>query len=158
MSKDKRKSKKKASRSTKTNFNWTWIVAGIAVISLIIVGAVALIPGNNQNATRASAPNEITVAQAYQKYQDGVYLLDVRTTEEWVEYHAPDTTLIPLDELEARVNEVPKDQEIIVVCRSGNRSQVGRDILREAGYTNVTSMAGGLNAWRSAGYPTTSGQ
>jgi rhodanese-related sulfurtransferase len=58
-----------------------------------------------------------------------------------------------LDELPSRVDEVPKDQEIVVVCRSGNRSQSGRDILQNAGFENVTSMSGGLNAWGAAGYP-----
>ena len=79
--------------------------------------------------------------------------MDVRTQEEWDEYHAPNTTLIPLDQLEQRVNELPKDQEIVVVCRSGNRSQTGRDILLNAGFEQVTSMAGGLSSWRSSGYP-----
>ena len=49
--------------------------------------------------------------------------------------------------------EVPRDREIVVVCRSGNRSQQGRDILLNAGYTQVTSMQGGLNEWRASGYP-----
>ena len=89
-------------------------------------------------------------------YAEGTYLLDVRTVEEWNEYHAPNTTLIPLDELAARVNELPKDQPIVVVCRSGNRSQTGRDILLGAGF-NAASMNGGLNAWRDSGYPTVSG-
>ena len=66
--------------------------------------------------------------------------MDVRTQEEWNEFHAPNTTLIPLDELASRVNELPKDQPIVVVCRSGNRSQTGRDILLQAGF-NATSMA-----------------
>jgi rhodanese-related sulfurtransferase len=55
------------------------------------------------------------------------------------------------------VNELPRDQEIVVVCRSGNRSQQGRDILLQAGFTQVTSMAGGLSQWRSAGYSTVTG-
>jgi rhodanese-related sulfurtransferase len=93
------------------------------------------------------------VDEAYQKYQDGVFLLDVRTQEEWDEYHAPDTTLIPLDQLEGRLDELPQDEEIVVVCRSGNRSQAGRDILRNNGFERSTSMSGGLNAWRAAGYP-----
>jgi hydroxyacylglutathione hydrolase len=77
----------------------------------------------------------------------------VRTAEDWNEFHAPDTTLIPLDELEARLDEVPRDREIVVVCRSGNRSQQGHDILLNAGFEQVTSMSGGLNEWRSKGYP-----
>ena len=98
--------------------------------------------------------DEITIDEAYQKHQDGVFFLDVRTQEEWDDFHAPNTTLIPLDQLPARLSELPQGEEIVVVCRSGNRSQAGRNILRENGFEQSTSMAGGLTAWRSAGYPT----
>ena len=96
---------------------------------------------------------EISVAEAKAKYDNDVFVLDVRTQAEWDEFHIPGTTLIPLDELESRVDEVPRDQEVVVVCRSGNRSQVGRDTLLAAGFEQVTSMAGGVSAWRTAGYP-----
>jgi rhodanese-related sulfurtransferase len=46
----------------------------------------------------------------------------------------------------------------VVVCRSGHRSAQGRDILRQAGLTNVTSMSGGMNAWISAGNPVVTGE
>lgn len=129
-----------------------WALLAIAAGLVVIVIAAALL-NQSAPADTAALPAEISVAQAYAKYQDGVLLLDVRTQEEWDEYHAPDTAFIPLDELPNRLAELPKDQEIVVVCRSGNRSQAGRDILLEAGFANVTSMAGGLSAWRSAGYP-----
>ena len=70
-----------------------------------------------------SLPSAISVDEAHEKYQAGAFVLDVRTQEEWDEYHAPNTTLIPLDQLVARLNEIPRDREIVVVCRSGNRSQ-----------------------------------
>ena len=100
-----------------------------------------------------SLPSAISVDEAHEKYQAGAFVLDVRTQEEWDEYHAPNTTLIPLDQLVARLNEIPRDREIVVVCRSGNRSQQGRDILLEAGFKQVTSMNNGLKEWRSKGYP-----
>ena len=87
----------------------------------------------------------------------GAFILDVRQPEEWNEYHVPGSTLIPLAELASRVDELPQDQEIVIVCRSGNRSAQGRDILLGAGFTQVTSMAGGLAQWRAAGYPTVTG-
>jgi rhodanese-related sulfurtransferase len=51
---------------------------------------------------------------------------------------------------------LPQDQPIVVICRSGNRSQTGRDILLQAGL-NATSVNGGLNEWRDSGYPIVSG-
>jgi rhodanese-related sulfurtransferase len=97
--------------------------------------------------------DEISVDEAYELYQDGVFFLDVRTPEEWDEFHAPNTTLIPLDELEGRLSELPEGEPIVIVCRSGNRSQVGRDILRANGFEETTSMAGGLREWMASGYP-----
>ena len=126
-----------------------WLWPGIIGLLIIILVGVSLA---SLGATQTLA-KEISVEEAYQKYENGVFVLDVRTQEEWEEYHAPNTTLIPLDQLPHRVDEVPKGQEIVVICRSGNRSQVGRDILLDAGYEQVTSSAGGLKAWSAVGYP-----
>jgi len=52
-------------------------------------------------------------------------VLDVRQPEEWEEIHIPGATLIPLGELHQRLGELPKDQDIVVSCHSGNRSQSG---------------------------------
>ena len=110
---------------------------------LFVAFVVYLIASASGGASTSTLAREVNVDEAYQMYQSGVFVVDVRTQEEWNEYHAPNTTLIPLDQLQARINEVPKDQEILVVCRSGNRSQQGRDILLAAGY-NATSMTGGF--------------
>jgi phage shock protein E len=128
-------------------------MAVLAVTALVIV--LLVLWGNYRAKTKPSTalPPEITVSEAYDKYQTGAFVLDVRTQEEWDDFHAPNTTLIPLDQLASRLNELPRDREIVVVCRSGNRSQQGRDILLNAGFQQVTSMKGGLNEWRASGYP-----
>lgn len=130
--------------------------APAAVATVAPAAAVA------ENATAPAAlaplPPEISVQQAAAMGEQGAFILDVREPYEWEAVHIPDATLIPLGTLAQRVAEVPKDREIVVVCRSGNRSQQGRDILLRAGFTRVTSMAGGMNQWRAAGFPTASGQ
>jgi rhodanese-related sulfurtransferase len=126
-------------------------IAVLVVVALVIY--LILQAANSAQTNGSSSPREIAVSEAFSKYQNGVFVLDVRTQEEWNEFHIPNTTLIPLDQLASRLNELPKDREIVVVCRSGNRSQEGRDILLNAGFTQVTSMAGGLNEWRASGYP-----
>lgn len=95
---------------------------------------------------------EVSVSEAYALREEGAFILDVREPSEWDEKHIEGATLIPLGELSNRLNEVPKDQEIVVVCRSGNRSQTGRDILLTNGFDSVTSMAGGINEWIASGY------
>lgn len=151
-------SKKKTSRKNNQNqrnslaayLRMPAVQLGIVAVAAVIVYLIATTSGGGGGAVTLAS--EISVDEAYQKYQAGTFLLDVRTQEEWDEYHAPNTTLIPLDQLASRLNELPKDQEIVVVCRSGNRSQQGRDILLNAGF-NATSMAGGLKEWYAKGYP-----
>ena len=161
----KRYSSKSKSRKQSQKIPWQWIAIGAAVIVLILAG-IYFLQGQGQAQTAqqqpstqvaAAFPDEISVEEAYAKYQAGTFLLDVRTPEEWADFHVPNTTFIPLDELPDRLNELPRDQEIVVVCRSGNRSQEGRDILRQAGFNKVSSMSGGLKQWRDAGYPVESG-
>ncbi len=136
--------------------NAFWLGVGL-LLALLAVSSLGISGCSTAPAAGAEGPAalpaEVSVDEAYQKYQEGGFLLDVRTQEEWDEFHAPNTTLIPLDELESRLDELPQNEEIVVVCRSGNRSQVGRDILLNNGLEQATSMSGGLKAWRAAGYP-----
>ena len=138
----------------KQAFPTLWVGLGII---LLILAAVIVLPqlGNQEAAT--TLPLTVSVAQAAELRDAGAFVLDVRQPDEWEQAHIPGATLIPLGELQSRINEVPKDQEILVYCRSGNRSQEGRDILLAAGYENVTSMSGGINDWISQGLPTVSG-
>ena len=57
-----------------------------------------------------------------------------------------------MGEVAARLAELPRDKEIIVTCRTGNRSSQVADLLREQGFTNVHNMTGGIVAWEEAGY------
>lgn len=149
----KRKSSTSRSRSGGLIRNPLFL-AGLAVVVAIGLGAVWMMASP---AAAKALPLEIDITAAHAKREAGAFILDVRQPDEWDEYHIPGATLIPLGELASRMNEVPRDQEVVVVCRSGNRSQQGRDILLQAGFTQVTSMAGGLSQWRAAGYPTVSG-
>ena len=86
------------------------------------------------------------------KDNPGVFLIDVREPDEYAAGHIPGITLIPMGEVAARLAELPRDKEIIVTCRTGNRSSQIADLLREQGFTNVHNMTGGIVAWEEAGY------
>ena len=120
---------------------WAW-----GAIGLVLVVIVALVALNQPAAPVKSAalPAEITVQQAAQKQKEGAFILDVREPSEWNESHVAGATLIPLGQLSSRLQEVPRDKEVVVISRSGNRSADGRDILLGAGYPSVTSVAGGM--------------
>jgi phage shock protein E len=96
---------------------------------------------------------EAVHARLPEALNNGLILLDVRTQQEWEDDgHIEGATLIPLDMLDQRApQELPKDAEIVVYCRSGNRSAQASEMLVEQGYTNVSDM-GGIIDWESAGY------
>ena len=86
------------------------------------------------------------------KEREDVFVIDVREQWEYDEAHIPGVTLIPMDEVANRLAEIPTDKEVIVTCRSGNRSGQIADFLREQGFDNVHNMDGGILAWQAAGY------
>jgi len=75
------------------------------------------------------------------------FLLDVREPHEYAAGHIAGSCLIPLGTLGDRHHELPKEQEIVVICRSGSRSAMATRMLIEAGY-RATNMVGGMLAWR----------
>jgi len=136
-----------------------WYVLGVVVVLGVAFAAWRLLtPAPTSEAgSEGALPLEVSVADAAALRDEGAFVLDVREPSEWNELHVPDSTLIPLGELTSRLSEVPTDQTVVVICRSGNRSAQGRDLLLDAGYTNVTSVSGGMNDWRAQGQPTVSG-
>jgi rhodanese-related sulfurtransferase len=66
--------------------------------------------------------------------------------------HLEGAQLVPLDELRARVAEVPNALPVVVICQTGKRSALGASILEKAGY-RAANLAGGLVAWRQHGLP-----
>lgn len=126
-------------------------------VGILVIGSIFIFYQTNSSAA-TKFPAEISVAESFDLYQTGTIFVDVRENSEWQEYHIPNTIHIPLGELEKRAKELPKDKNIVVVCRSGNRSMVGRNILLERGFNQVTSMAGGVKEWQSAGYPIVTGK
>ena len=132
----------KKRKATRLNLTWLWIVVAIGVVAV----AVFLLKP-------PVTTTEISVAQAYEKLQQGAFFLDVRSQDEWTQTHIAQSTLIPLGQLSSRLSEVPKDKDVVVICRSGVRSKEGMTILRSAGYTRAVCMTGGLLAWNAAGYP-----
>ena len=77
-----------------------------------------------------------------------VVLLDVRQPEENAFCALPNSLLIPLGELSARVGELDRTDDLVVVyCHHGIRSISGAALLAQAGFPNVASMAGGIDRW-----------
>ena len=83
---------------------------------------------------------------------EGVYLLDVREDDEWVAGHAPGAVHVRLSELNEHSDEVPRDREVYVICRSGARSAYATQALSGAGWKAI-NVSDGMTGWAVAGRP-----
>lgn len=82
-----------------------------------------------------------------------VFILDVRTQEEYNDAHIKGANLIPIQELEQNINKIPKDKKVIVHCAKGKRSAKACEILKDEGLKELYNVEGGINQWKSEGYP-----
>jgi rhodanese-related sulfurtransferase len=103
---------------------------------------------------------EIEVADAERRLQEatpadgGPWLVDVREVDEFVAARAPGASLFPLSTFLARLHELPRDRELLVICRSGSRSAQATAYLLANGWANVVNVAGGMLAWERSGLET----
>lgn len=106
----------------------------------------------------ASTIKQINVRELYQLLagEQPIQLIDVRSNEEYNhDGHVSDSKLIPLPVLAQRIEELDRNTPVVLICRSGNRSQVAADLLARQGFTDLTNVQGGMIAWKQAGFPAT---
>lgn len=123
------------------------VVAGIFIVE-------RLHAGEKQLKTQTEV-NNISPKQAkdlMDKAKD-VFVLDVRTEEEYKEVHIKDAHLIPIKELEKNIDKIPKDKKVVVHCAAGKRSAKACEILKDKGLKELFNLAGGINKWQAEGYP-----
>ena len=143
----------------------------LAVVILILALAVGCSSQETGSSTGTAAPATVESAPAGEgsgwvtvdvetahealSSNEGAQLVDVREPEEWAETGVPQgAVLVPLGDLESRAaSELAADRPVYVICRSGNRSQTGSDILVGLGFAEVYNVDGGINAWLAAGLP-----
>ncbi len=96
-----------------------------------------------------------TASGLYEKLKENknMFLLDVRSKEEYASGHIPGAVNIYVGELENRLQEVPSDRPVVSICSVGRRGGLGASILARHGYSEVYNLLGGMTAWKEKGYP-----
>ena len=104
---------------------------------------------SNDEATEKKHPNVINNEDLEKKIaeNENIVIIDVRESAEYAFNHIPSAISIPLGELEDRINEFNKQEEIIVVCRTGNRSDLAAQKLSDNGFANVINVVPGMIGW-----------
>lgn len=115
-----------------------------AVLALLFIASTSL----------ASAPRNLSAEEARKLLASdpNIFLLDVRTPEEFRELRIPGARLIPIDQLPRRLGEIPAGRPVLVYCAVGARSSQAAGYLAGRGY-RVFNLFGGIFAWQLRGYP-----
>ena len=119
-----------------------------------LIGLAALAA---QSALAADAPLPVVSQDAFlalvKADAQALFVLDVRTPEEYAAGYVPGAVNIPVDQLASRLAEVPRNREVIVYCRSGRRAAVAGEALKEHGYTRLEHLEGDMLGWQDAKLP-----
>ena len=136
-----------------------------ALAALLMVGAMSVafmtIATAGEPATTASASAAVAVAPMSQeallehqsRHPDHLFVLDVRTPQEYAEGHVPGAVNVPHDQLASRLAEVPKDKDVVLYCKSGRRAGIAADVLAANGYMRLSHLEGDMPAWIEKGRP-----
>jgi rhodanese-related sulfurtransferase len=95
----------------------------------------------------------IDVNEAAEMKSDGAAVIDVREPHEYNGGHVPGATLIPVNSVYARREELPRDKDLIFVCAVGQRSALACEMAAAAGLTRLFNLEGGTDAWIKSGQP-----
>lgn len=130
-------------------------VAIFGAIALVIV-VIWIMSRNNGSPVGSVIPSADAPRISPEQYTSQVQstphiLVDVRESSEVAQGVIPGAIHIPLGQLQSRLSELPKDQTIVVYCRSGNRSRTAASTLKAGGYENLLDL-GGVMHWQGAGY------
>jgi rhodanese-related sulfurtransferase len=122
------------------NIDTNTIINGFIILLAVWMFARRLLPAKG---VRNISTNELKTELG----KKDKHYIDVRTPTEFRDNHIRGFKNIPLHELKQRVHELSKDKEVIVVCQSGMRSNQASKLLKKLGFTQVTNVIGGMNAW-----------
>lgn len=123
--------------------------AALLVVVAVVVGVILV----TQNGNGAATGSVISPQDYQSRFASADHvLIDVRTPEEFASGHISGAVNIPLDTISTRLAEIPQDRDVVLYCRSGNRSNQAWNLLNGEGYSRIYDL-GGVIAWQAAGLP-----
>lgn len=125
-------------------------ILGLLLVSVLIYYVQAQMAGDKPDY------EDVTIERARELIENkpDMVILDVRTEGEFDGGHIGGAINIPVDNLEQRIGELDDKDEMLVYCRTGNRSARAMGILRDNGFTKLYHMVDGIEGWKVAGHPT----
>jgi rhodanese-related sulfurtransferase len=100
--------------------------------------------------------NTVDIATFAARHADGAHVIDVREPYEYLSGHVPGARPAPMSQIAHHIESIPKDEDVYVICASGNRSLSMATLLTRFG-VRAHSVDGGTSAWVRAGHPIVAG-
>jgi len=127
-----------------SRWHWAWLALGALLVAAVVT----------------ADPSVPTVSQQQllerQREKDAaLFVLDVRSAEEYVSGYVPGAINIPHDQLASRLAEVPKDKDVVLYCRSGRRTMLAAEVLAANGYQRLGHLEGDVLGWTQQDRPLT---
>lgn len=82
-----------------------------------------------------------------------LFVLDVRTPQEFAAGHVPGAVNVPYDQVGARLAEIPRDKDVVIYCRTGRRTGLAAEVLGANGYERLSHLDGDMTAWLERNRP-----
>ena len=116
-------------------------------------------PASDPAAASASPPliSPQALLERQAKKDQSLFVLDVRTPQEYAAGHVPGAVNVPYDQVASHLAEIPKDKDVVIYCRSGRRTGLAAAVLEANGYTKLKHLQGDMEAWLKDGRPVESG-
>ena len=131
----------------------TTAVAKEAAQSAAPAQTAAAAPSAQASAAKVAPMTQEALLEHQAKHPKHLFVLDVRSPEEFKEGHVPGAVNIPYDQIASRLGEVPKDKDVVLYCRSGRRAGIAAEVLGNNGYTRLSHLEGDMTAWVEKGRP-----
>lgn len=126
----------------------TFNQATVAVAACLLVAAAV---ADGPSPAASISPEALSERQS--QGEQAPFVLDVRSPEEFVTGHVPGAVNIPFDQVAGRLAEIPKDQDLVLYCRSGRRASIAADVLVANGYAAPSLLEGDMAGWQRADLP-----
>jgi len=125
-----------------------FVFIGAVVLALIVLFLFVPMKGKDLGIAPSDVPTiSANDLRALMVSEEPVLILDVRKQEEFDAGHIDDAVLLPLDTLPEHYEEIPRDEKVVVYCRTGKRSAKAASFFKEKGFDNILSLSGGYVEW-----------
>lgn len=127
------------------------------LMCIIAIAALAMVTLSTSACGQTAKSVTVEEARTMIDKNPKIVVLDVRTPSEWNGGHLKNAKHVDIQssDFEQKIATLDKNATIVVYCAAGGRSSRAASMMVQKGYKNVINMAGGINAWNAAGYPTT---